>query len=139
MTEPHLRDFPARTYVGDRSQVPMAQLAATIDAGFPKLFARAGAPTGAPFIRYHGFEEILDIELGVPTAQGDRELPAGEYATVTHFGPYEELPAVHDTLRAWAKDQGLTLGDSIEVYETDPREEPDKAKWRTEVSYLVTP
>src|SRR3954451_14128527 len=76
MTEPHVRDLPARTYVGERSTVAMDEFAATIDAGFRRLFGRAGEPLGPPFIRYYAFEPELGIELGVPSAAGEAELPA---------------------------------------------------------------
>ena len=53
MTEPRC-GTPAYTYVGERSAVAMDQLAATINAGFPRLFARAEAAR-RPFIRCHAF------------------------------------------------------------------------------------
>jgi len=137
MTEPQLRELPARPYVGRRSTVSMEALPATVDRGFPELFARAGEPSGAPFIRYYAFAPQLDIELGVPVAGGDRELPASTYAVVSYFGPYDGLRDAHASLRAWAAEQGLTLGEAIETYITDPRAEPDPSKRETEIAYLV--
>ena len=137
MTEPQVRELPACTYVGERSTVAMDQLAATIDAGFPRLFARAGEPLGAPFIRYHAFDPQLDIELGVPSAAGEAEFASGEFVMATHVGAYEELVGVHAALQAWLAERGLSSADAIELYQTDPRAEPDVSKWVTEVGYRL--
>jgi GyrI-like small molecule binding domain len=138
MTEPQLRELPARPYVGARSTITMDQLATTIDRGFPALFARAGEPLGPPFIRYHAFgPPELDIELGVPCASGDAELPGGEWVTVTHVGSYDRLVDVHASLRTWAAERRIELGDGLEIYVTDPRAEPDPSKRETEVMYAV--
>ena len=137
MTEAQVRELPAYTYVGERSAVAMNQLAATIDAGFPRLFARAGEPLGAPFIRYHAFDPQLDIELGVPSASGEAEFASGEYVMATHFGAYEELVGVHAALQAWLAERDLPRADAIERYVTDPRAEPDVSQWVTEVGYRL--
>jgi len=125
MTEPHLRELPARQYVGSRSSVTMEALPGTVDRGFRELFARAGAPAGPPFIRYHAFEPELDVELGVPVSEGELELPTGTYAVLEYFGAYEGLRDAHVEVREWAGRRGLTLGDAVETYVTDPRAEPD--------------
>jgi effector-binding domain-containing protein len=137
MTPPQLRDLPARRYAGHRATVAMDALPALIDKGFPELFARVASPAGPPFVRYLAFEPQLDVELGVPHAGGERELPAGAYVVLVHAGHFSGLTAAHGRLRDWAAEQGLALGDAIETYLTDPREEPDASKWRTEIAYAV--
>ena len=110
MTEPQVRELPACTYVGERSTVAMDQLAATIDAGFPRLFARAGEPLGAPFIRYHAFDPQLDIELGVPSASGEAEVRLRPYVMATHIGACEapSVGVAHAAIeQAWLAARGL--------------------------------
>jgi effector-binding domain-containing protein len=121
------------------------------------LRAHGIPPTGAPFIRYHviNMETKLDIELGVPVAArvsgngriASGALPAGRYASLTYIGPYEGdgLMKANAALLDWGVTQGLVWdrfddpnGDGFvaryETYLTDPSEEPDSAKWTTEVA-----
>jgi effector-binding domain-containing protein len=137
MTDPQLRKLPARRYAGLRATVPMDALPATVDKGFPELFGRVETPAGPPFIRYFAFEPELDVELGVPTADGERELPAGEYVVWLHLGDFAGLVDAHARVRAWAGERGLALGEAIETYLTNPREEADSSRWQTEVAYSV--
>jgi effector-binding domain-containing protein len=156
---------PAQPYAGVRRTVPMAGIAGAVDAGFPLLFgwlaARSLAPAGAPFIRYRvvAMEAELELDLGVPLSApvaGDDdvvtdELPAGPWAVLRHTGPYDGLMAANAEVQRWAADHGVTLATTIdpdgterwpgriEVYLTNPSEEPDPAKWEVDVAYLVAP
>ncbi len=103
-------------------------------------------PTGAPFARYHRFDETVDMEGGVaveaPGTDGDRvkfsSLPAGRVATIWHAGSYDTLKDSWEALAQWIKDQGLTPSEPCwEVYWTDPREVADQSQWRTEILWAV--
>jgi len=90
---------------------------------------------------------LLDIEVGVEvgTAFPGREevvgsvLPAGEVATVAHFGPYQRLGEAHQAIRQWSAATGRTLagvnwelyGHWLEEWNNDP------SKIRTDVFYLL--
>ena len=68
--------------------------------------------------------------------------PAGEWLTFVHRGPYThatepDLEAAHATVRAWAAERDLRLMDCTEQYRIGPVEEPEYARWETEVAYLV--
>ena len=66
------------------------------------------------------------------------ELPSGKVATVTHMGPYHELPHSWSALTEWMGQQGLQpAGAPWEVYVTDPGSEPDQSKWRTDIFFPV--
>ena len=66
------------------------------------------------------------------------ELPGGRVATVTHMGPYDELPQTWAALTEWMGAQGLQpAGAPWEVYVTDPGAEPDQSKWRTDIFFPV--
>jgi effector-binding domain-containing protein len=101
-------------------------------------------------------ERLLEIEAGVPVAahvapEGDIRsgvLPAGRYVTVTHVGHPDELAGVTGDVLDWAARQGLAWdvtqtadgqrwGCRLEVYNTDPRVEPDMAKWETELWFRL--
>jgi DNA gyrase inhibitor GyrI len=76
-------------------------------------------------------------------------LPAGRYATLTHVGSPDELVTANKTLLDWAAEQGLAFdmspgedgerwGSRLEIYLTDPAQEPDLSKWVTELAFRLT-
>jgi effector-binding domain-containing protein len=151
----------AQPYVGIRQLVTMqtiAQIADRLPEVFGWLDARGIEPAGAPFFKYNviDMERELDVEVGVPTGAavpGEGEvfgavLPAGRYATLTHVGHPDELVTATAVLLAWAAGQGLNWdvvdtaagerwGCRLEVYNTNPAEEPDMHKWETDLFFRL--
>lgn len=107
------------------------------------LSAQGISPTGPPFTRYHPLEEgKFSVEAGFTTsgtftAIGQvvpSTLPGGSAAVMTYLGPYDEMEAAYRELEEWISRQGGTpTGDPWEVYFSDPAQEPDPQKWRTEI------
>ncbi|GAB2915760.1 GyrI-like domain-containing protein [Nonomuraea fastidiosa] len=155
---PEIVELPDRPYVGVRGTVTMSTIPAIADrigeiVGW--LAGRGLAPAGAPFLRYESFEPDGDgmvLQAGVPVAEpvdveGDYfagVLPAGRYATATHRGPFDGLAGATGALLAWGAEQGVTWdvterdgaehwGCRLELYNTDPRTEPDPAGWLTDL------
>ena len=105
------------------------------------------APAGMPLSIYHAMDgDTIDLECGMPVASAMEgtgrvkagELPAGTVATVTHMGPYDDLPQTWSALTEWIGSQGLQpAGAPWEVYVTDPGAEPDQSKWRTDIFFPV--
>jgi effector-binding domain-containing protein len=158
MTEPKIEYRPDQPYIGIRTQVPMSKFKKAIPQHTEEVFAwlhrRGVAPAGAPFIRYHviNMSGPMDIELGVPVAsaiQGDDRvsagvLPAGRYASLIYTGVSHGIKG-NKTLLEWGAAQGLrwdrwdephgdAFGGRYESFLTSPEEEPDTAKWDTEVA-----
>jgi effector-binding domain-containing protein len=148
-------------YVAIRTRTAMSGLGA-VAGRHPEVFgwlgARGLAPAGAPFFKYNVIDMMreLEVELGVPVAtavDGDGSvvsgvLPAGRYATLTHVGHPSELADATKTLLDWAAAQGLTFDVSpgedgerwasrLEIYLTDPAQEPDMAKWETQLAFRL--
>jgi effector-binding domain-containing protein len=148
-------------YMAIRERVTMEELGG-LGARFGEVFAWLGArglePAGPPFFRYIVIDMTrqLEVEAGVPVAtavDGDDRvvadvLPAGRYATLTHVGPPSELIGVNKTLLVWADAQGLRWdmspgdngerwGSRLEIYLTDPSEEPDMSKWQTQLAFRL--
>jgi len=163
INEPKLEDRAEQPYVGIRTQAPMHELGIVIPQLLGEVFAWLGtygvAPAGAPFIRYHVIDMAakLDIELGVPVAgalSGEGRvsagvLPAGRYATLVYTGVENGINGnaalldwgaakglVWDT---WVTENGDGFGARFESFLTDPAEEPDQAKWETEVAIRLAP
>jgi effector-binding domain-containing protein len=65
--------------------------------------------------------------------------PAGEVATVAHFGPYGGLGDAHRAIRDWCAANHRTLaGPNWEVYgHWVPEWNDDPSKIRTDVYYLL--
>ena len=99
---------------------------------------------------------VIDVvsEMSGSRSTGDNRitadtLPAGRYATIVYTGPYEGLMQATADLLAWAQNKGIvwdkwaagSRGEGwrarIEHYLTDPREEPNSAKWQTELAFKL--
>lgn len=162
LTIPVIQEQAAKQYGYITYVIPMRDMKKPADEGFPKLFgwlARHGIePTGAPFYNYRRIDmaDTLEVEAGVPVERpsvGDDsvrfgELPAGRYVAVTHTGHYDKLYDATAMLIGWAKERGIAWdmstqpdGDHfacrLEIYETDPSEEPDPEKWVTRLLFKI--
>ena len=158
ITEPKVEDRDAQPYVAMRTQATMQALDTAIPQRLGEVFAwlaqQGVAPAGAPFARYLviDMEALLDIEVGVPVATalsgGDRisagVLPAGRYASLVYTGIDNGIKANWALLKwgvekglvwdTWKTEQGDAFGARLESFLTNPDEEPDRAKWETEVA-----
>ena len=161
MSAPEIVTRAEQPYVAIRAHVTMAELGglgARLGEVFGWLDARGLAPAGAPFFRYNviDMERELEVDAGVPVAaavDGDGQvvadvLPAGRYATVTHVGHPSELLGATKALLDSAAEQGLRWnvspgdrgerwGCRLEIYLTDPSQEPDMSKWQTQLAFRL--
>jgi effector-binding domain-containing protein len=161
MAEPRVVTRPEQPYVGIRDVVTMdtiGRVADRIGELIGWLAGRGESPAGAPFLRYWviDMERRLDVEAGVPIVgplDGDGDvtvgtLPAGRYATVTHHGHPDELIGATTDLLAWAEEQALTWdahdqlegtawGCRLEVFMTNPMDQPDMSQWDTELVFRL--
>jgi effector-binding domain-containing protein len=132
-----LEPQPAMTV---REQVPdnpgafSEALGRIFGAVFGYVTAHGGQPVSAPLTYYHGMTGAgFDISAVTPFM-----LPGGEVAVTDYYGPYDGVVAAHQAIEAWLAEQGREPGEGAwEVYWTDPGEEPDPAKWRTEVFWAL--
>jgi effector-binding domain-containing protein len=159
-TGPEIEERQEVPYMGIRVQVPMAELGTGLipqlhDEVMGYLKSQGAEPKGPPFIRYWviNMAAKLDIELGWPVAQvlpgygrvNAGALPAGRYASLLYTGDYSGLMEANGVLIGWARENGITwdsqetaagdaFGSRFESYITDPGDEPNPAKWETEVA-----
>ena len=106
-------------------------------------------PVAEPFAYYRGAPtSTVDIEAGFPIAvpcapDGEvvpGELPGGTIATGMHIGPYDTMVDTYERLTSWITAQHLVPGEAMwETYMTDPQQEPDPTKWRTQIFWSVSP
>jgi effector-binding domain-containing protein len=147
MTEFAIRDVPSQPTAAVRITTPRENIGEAMAEAFPRVFAAVtkagGTPAGAPLARYFSFGgPTIEFECAIPvaapfTAEGDvvpSEVGGGDAAFAVHVGPYDTIGQTWEALTNWVTEQGRTPeGPGWEHYLTDPGEEPDPAKWVTEV------
>ena len=162
LSEAQVIERSAQPYVAIKSQVTMQTLGAVLPGLHPHVFAWLGqrgiAPAGAPFWKYNviDMDRNLEAEVGVPVAaavSGDDQVLAGvlapgRYATLRYTGHPDGLLGATASLLKWAEEQNLTWdmrqtpdgerwGSRLEIYETDPAEQPDMSKWTTQLAFRL--
>jgi effector-binding domain-containing protein len=149
--EIELKELNPQPMMSIRTSCRVAEIGPVLAEILPEVFYyldKLGVrPAGPPFTRYHSFDGTLcEIEAGMPVSEPQQsegrvvagELPGGAVAATVHVGPYEDLPAAHDAIDAWIKENGKkSRGPQWESYLTDPGEEPDPQKRETELMWPV--
>ena len=135
-----------------RRRAPAAQLSAVVPQACGTVWTvlkKLGTPgAGRHVAVYLGCSDgQIDVEIGAEVAApfaGDGEVvgsatPAGEVATVTHYGPYGRLGDAHRAIRDWCAAQRRTAaGPNWEVYgHWLPAWNTDPSQIRTDVFYLL--
>ena len=155
-----VQDRAEQPYVGITASVTMGDFSPLTDR-MPEIFERLAGqgvePAGPPFFRYRviDMERQLEVEGGVPVAApvtvdglSADVLPAGRYVVTTFTGHPDRLITVTADLLSWADDQGLTFEQHnepqghlwacrLEIYETDPADEPDMDRWTTTLAFKL--
>ena len=160
--EPEVVQRADQAYVAIKALVTMQTLGTVLPGLHPEVSswmrARDVAKAGAPFWKYNviDMERQMEVEVGfpvaVPVAGDDRVvagvLRAGKYATLRHIGHPDTLFGATTALLDWAAGQGLTWdvteteegdrwGARLEIYETDPAQEPNMDNWETELAFRL--
>lgn len=136
-------------YVSD-----MAGMADNMGAAFGEVMQLLGSqgvqPLGMPFALYPDMEPSetggWKIVAGFPISGAIKEegrvknyeLPGGTVAIMTYLGPYEGLEGAYKSMSEQLLANGYELSSPMwEAYFTDPDEEPDHSKWRTDIYWPV--
>jgi effector-binding domain-containing protein len=146
-----LRTLTAKPAIVIRAQLRQDEMPAFFAQAYGELFAYAGRhgamPDGFPFARYPDIAtasvgDQITVEAGVTlprTLDGEGriekiELPGGDCAVTEHIGPYGDMQPAYQALEAWMRDNSRApAAGPWEVYHSDPAQEPDPQKWRTEI------
>jgi len=157
LSEPKIIERPPQPYLAIRETVTMP-FGQVVDRVYPEFFAwlaRHGvAPADAPIIKYNliDMDGELELEFGAPVAsavEGDGRvisgvLPGGRFGSITWQGGYDKLIDANGALIDWSRREGIRwdmeetpkgdrFGCRLEIYRTDPGQEPDSSKWLTDV------
>jgi DNA-binding transcriptional MerR regulator len=122
------RQVAEQVYVSRSRRVVVPELESFICSAFEEL---GQSDNGPPFVLYHGpvnTEEDGPVEVCVPKADGDKNLPAGEVAFTEISGSQCDFPEIlgaYEAVYRWAKEQGREAdGPPREIYLSSPDEEP---------------
>jgi effector-binding domain-containing protein len=163
LTLPVTETRQAQPYIYVPFTVTMQDMQKPANEGFPQVFAHIEkhglTPVGDAFYNYRRIDmaSTLDVEAGiaVETAGPDEgnvrngTLPAGQYLGLSWHGHPDKLMTVTGMLIGWAKESGAKFdvdvrpdGDHfacrLEIYETDPAEQPDMEKWVTTLAFKLS-
>ena len=105
--------------------------------------------TGHPFAIYHSWDSLtmrsvfdLGMSIKESCAVSGRirleEIPAQQVVVADYFGPYDQTYQVYNALDKYIAQSHLKQsGGPWEIYITDPLQEPDTAKWQTQILFPV--
>ena len=126
MFEVQTKQVQEQTYVSRSKRVRIAELEPFIVDTIRELSAAHEASDHA-FSVYHGEvnqEDDGPVEVCVPTAAGDKQIPAGEVAFTVATGAqctFPEIIGAYDAVAKWATDNGREFtGPPREIYRSDP-------------------
>lgn len=162
LTLPRTEARAAQAYIYVPFTVTMRQMQQPANEGFPLLFDHLEKhglkPVGAAFYNYRriNMEDTLDVEAGIPVeAPGPEEgrvrngtLPAGNFVGLSWHGHPDQLITATGVLLGWAsissqpldmeaKPDGDHFACRLEIYESDPMDEPDMNKWVTTLAFKL--
>lgn len=112
---------------------------------FSELQAQGITPTGPPFVRYSSYEpEKIVLEIGWPIADhvsvitGEKSrvwtLPGGRFVSTVYSGALETMDPLFERAREWLTARGLQAARGWTEYcLTDPAEETNPERWRTQI------
>lgn len=162
LTPPKTEMRAAQAYIYVPFTVTMQQMQRPANEGFPQLFAYLDKhgikPVGDAFYNYRriDMQDTLDVEAGIGVeAAGPAEgavrngvLPSGRFATAIWHGHPDGLIKATGQLIDWVASEGLAFdmdpksdGDHfacrLEIYHSDPVEDPDMNLWKTELAFKL--
>jgi DNA-binding transcriptional MerR regulator len=125
MFDVETKHVPDQPYVSRSTRTRVDGLERFIVGTIEEL-AQDDEGAGAPFVVYHGPVNEQDdgpVEVCVPSAAGDRSLPAGEVAFTAVPKSHQQFPEIlepYDAIWNWAKERGRELaGPPREIYHDD--------------------
>lgn len=138
-------------YIGKRLKVNAAEIGPAMGKAYKEIIDYLSKEeikvSGKPFSIYYNSESddfdilaALPIENEIESAINFETgvLPAGHAAMISHFGNYINLPATYHIIRDWLEDENYQIiGNSWEVYISDPGSEPDSTKWETQIFFPI--
>lgn len=133
------KDLGPQLALTHRETVTMATIGQGMGAGFNAVRDHAAATgaqlTGPPFVSSPDFgKDQFDLIICMPVAAGAvagegvdvEEIPGSHVASVTHKGPYPDVPKAYEALFKWVEENARKpAGPARETYLNDPKDTPE--------------
>ena len=133
------KDFAAQPAFVCRETVTMKTVGEGLDAGFRAVREHAAATgadvVGPPFVFSPDFgKDSFELIVCLPVAEGAQpgeavaveEIAGGRHASVTHVGPYPDVPQAYKAVFGWLEEKGLKpAGAPREIYHNNAGEVPE--------------
>lgn len=135
-------------FIRTRSNVEeLSELMGKCYGEIAQYLGKAGVqPAGPPFAGYYNMDmQDLDVAIGFPVPEDVAgageikagEIPAGEFATCVHIGPYNTIESAYQALSKWMEEQGLAMGGpAFEFYLNDPQTTPPE-ELKTQILFTL--
>ena len=146
-------ELPAQNFVTIRDKISMKDIGDFLGKNYGLIGGAlqvAGVePIGMPCALYYEWDEeggMTDMAAAMPVetkvnlgeSVENVELPASKAAIIDYYGDYNGIGAAHYAMDEYLNTYNLGLsGPVMEQYITDPGQEPDTAKWHTQVVYRL--
>ncbi len=158
LSEPKLEQRPMRHYVSIHAKARIQDLPQILGSMFDEVaqwIEQHGiVPSGAPFMRYTviDMDNELEFEVGEPVPENVRgdsrvqsgQMPGGRYLTAVYTGDSRHLMDATAQFLDWAEKHhiqwnvnGNHWAGRFEFYLSNPDQEPDWSKHRTELAFLT--
>ncbi|QNL21978.1 SRPBCC family protein [Hyphobacterium sp. CCMP332] len=145
-------EMPAMNYVSVRGSATMENISAKMGemAGIMMEYMEKNGlnHAGAPFAIWHSmgeeFEFTFAMQVDGDAGEGNDMVKTGsmeafECVKGDYYGAYEKMNTAYDDIEKYMEVNNLELkGESMEFYITDPMNEPDTAKWLTNIIYPIS-
>ena len=140
-----LMQAPAMRVLGLRRTISIAQTHDLFQELYAGMERRGLKRAGAAQLLFMGEEfhyEAMDVEAQVAVAGEHpdvKEFPAGQFAAVTHMGPYDTVRYAYEALRAWLGEhpEYQVCGPGVERYLKDESEAGSSEELETGVLFPV--
>ncbi len=143
-----------RVYIAKRDSMAWEKIGEFYQTNLPSLFEAVGKaklePEGSPsglFFKWDEANKSALMAAAIPVKGNSKTMvkgyetiivPAGKNLHIAYLGAYEKSGDAHNAMDAFIKEKKMEqLSPVIEEYVTDPMNEPDTAKWLTNIYYPV--
>ena len=144
-------ELPTMNYLLISGEIHPADIAAFYTDKYPKIMGyvaeNGGEMSGFPSGIYFSWSDTLTkMAAGIPVNKeidGNDEIEArvfggGQALQIEYYGPYDGVGPAHYAIEDYSNENEIDLeGFAMEIYVTDPAEEPDTSKWLTRIVYPI--
>jgi effector-binding domain-containing protein len=144
--------WPKTTFVTKRALLGFDKLSRFFSESYKDIYTalnRSGSTLGnSSWAIYYSVDKQkmeTDVAAGVAVSEPENvpvefakvTIPQSRALLVTYYGAYESMAYAYSELDKYSEKNKLKKSWVLEEYFSDPAKEPDPAKWKTNIYYIV--